>query len=235
MRLTSFVAVLVLSVSSPAVAQDWIEFASREDRFTCNFPGQPEVTETTYRSQFGADLPARLYSARQGQSRYTITVADFSQIERILTEKAKACPAGAETCRGGGSSTGPGYWRADVAGAIIHATWERMQRAAKVTQFLWNNVNLVGGHQLQLTNPDGSRSVAGIYMHAQRLYIIEATAPEGYPEPGMFPQSLGWLDENGYGIRYRTLYHHAFPPPPVDDRNQDGPGRIDAPDAGGRR
>ena len=103
MRLRSLVALLVLSASSPAVAQDWIEFASREDRFTCNFPGQPNVTETTYRSQFGADLPARLYRAQLGPSRYPITVADFSQIERILTEKAKACPAGAETCRGGGA------------------------------------------------------------------------------------------------------------------------------------
>ncbi|MBI3048585.1 MAG: hypothetical protein HYY76_09785 [Acidobacteria bacterium] len=234
MRLSSCVAVLVLWSSSSTFAQDWIEFASRQDGFTCNFPGQPTVTETTYRSQFGADLPARVYSAQQGQSRYSITVADFSRIEQILTEKAKACPAGAETCRGGGSSTGPGYWRADYNGAIIYATWERMQRAAKVSQFLWNNVNLVGGHQLHLTNPDGSRSVVGIYMHNQKLYILEGTAPEGYPEPGMFPQSLGWLDENGEGIRYRTLYHHAFPPPPVDDRNQDGPGRINAPQRGQR-
>jgi hypothetical protein len=37
-------------------SQDWTEFASREDRFTCNFPG----------------------------------------IEKILTERSKSCPAGAE-------------------------------------------------------------------------------------------------------------------------------------------
>ena len=51
-------AVHILVMSAPAVAQEWIEFTSRQDRFTANFPGQPQITETTYRSQFGADLPA---------------------------------------------------------------------------------------------------------------------------------------------------------------------------------
>ena len=53
-------AALVLSISGPVFAQEWIEFANREDRFTCNFPSQPKVTETTYKSEHGADLPARV-------------------------------------------------------------------------------------------------------------------------------------------------------------------------------
>lgn len=215
MRLTSFIAaIFLLSVSGSASAQEWIEFKSLDDRFTANFPGQPTITQTTYASQFGAELPARVYSATQGQSRYSLTVADFSQIEMILAEKAKACPAGAETCRGGGSSTGPGYSRADYNGAIIYATWQFMQRDAKVTHFLWNNIDLVGGHQIHLTNRDGSRTLAAVYMHDHKLYISEGTVPEGYPEPGLFQQSLGWLDEKGTGVRYQTLYHHAFPAPP---------------------
>jgi len=32
---------LMFSISGPLFAQEWIEFASREDRFTCNFPAQP--------------------------------------------------------------------------------------------------------------------------------------------------------------------------------------------------
>lgn len=214
MRLNWIVAAALLFMSGPASAQEWTEFASREDRFTANFPGQPTITQTTYKSQFGADLPAHVYSATLGQSRYSLTVVDFSQIEKILAEKAKSCPAGAETCRGGGSSTGPGYSRADYNGAIIYATWQLMQRDAKVTHFLWNNIDLVGGHQIHLTNRDSSRTLAAIYMHDQKLYIAEGTVPEGYPEPGLFQQSLGWLDANGNGIRYQTLYHHAFPAPP---------------------
>ena len=208
------VALFILSSSVPALAQEWIEFVSRDDRFTCNFPGQPTISQTTFTSQFGADLPARVYSAVQGQSRYSLTVVDYSPIEQILGEKAKSCPAGAETCRGGGSSTGPGYSRADYNGAVIYATWQLMQRDAKVTHFLWNNIDLVGGHQVHMTNRDGSRTLAAVYMHAQKLYISEGTVPEGYPEPGLFQQSLGWLDENGTGVRYQTLYHHAFPAPP---------------------
>ncbi len=219
MRLIPVVAAAFIVFSSgTAFAQEWTEFISRQDRFTANFPGQPQITETTYKSQFGADLPARVYTARLGRGRYSLTVADFSQLERILTEKAKSCPAGAEACRGGGTSTGPGYWKADLAGAIIYATWKFMERDAKVTHLLWNNISLVGGHQLHLTNADKSRTLAAIYMHANRLYIAEGTVPEGDPEPGLFQQSLGWLDENGNGIRYETLYHQAFPPPPLDRR-----------------
>src|SRR5947208_6377778 len=97
MRLTPLIsATLAIEVASLVFALEWIEFASREDRFTCNFPTQPKVTETTYRSQQEADLPARIYSASQGQSRYSVTVIDYTQAQRILTEKAKSCPAGAE-------------------------------------------------------------------------------------------------------------------------------------------
>jgi hypothetical protein len=63
-------AVVVLTMSAPAFAQEWTEFVSREDLFTTNFPGPPQVTATIYKSQFGADLPARVYKATSGQSRF---------------------------------------------------------------------------------------------------------------------------------------------------------------------
>ena len=61
-------------------------------------------------------------------------------------------------------------------------------------------------------------------MHANRLYMAEGTVPEGYPEPGLFQQSLGWIDENGESIRYQTLYHQSFAPPPTGRGGQGGPG-----------
>ena len=223
---------LVFSVSAPLIAQEWIEFASREDRFTCNFPVQPKVTETTYRSQMGANLPARVYSATQGQSRYSVTVVDYNQAQRILTEKAKSCPPGAEPCLG--SPGDEGHWKADVRGAIVYASWQLMQRDVKLTSFVWNFVDLVEGHQLLLTsNADKSRTFAGVYMHENKLYIIEGTVPAGYPEPGLFQQSLGWLDENGVGLRYQTYYSNGYPAPPrvVRGGRDQGFGRIDAPGA----
>jgi hypothetical protein len=210
-------AIAIVLTAGPAVAQEWTEFVSGDDRFTTNFPGQPEVKESTYRSQFGADLPSHVYSATRGASRFSVTVVDYRPIERILTEKSKSCPAGAETCLGGSnpvSSTGAGYWKADLAGAMVYATWQFMKRDAVVTELVWTNIDLVEGHLLHLTNKDQSRTYASIFMHENKLYIAEATVPAGEPEPGLFQQALGFIDENGRSIRYQTLYHNGFPTPP---------------------
>src|SRR4051812_38060909 len=234
MRLIPLVSTaLVVCVSGPLFAQEWIEFASREDRFTCNFPTQPKITETTYRSQHEADLPARIYTSTQGQSRYQVTVADFNQAQRILTEKAKSCPAGAEPCLGAPGDEG--HWKSDIRGAIDYASWQIMKRDAKLTLFVWGVVDQVEGRQLQLTNnSDKSRTFVGIYMHQNKLYISEGTVPAGYPEPGLFQQSLGWLDENGVGLRYQSIYSNNYPAPPrVNRANRPGQGRIDAPGATG--
>ena len=209
-------AAMVVSLSTATYAQEWIDFVSREDGFSTNFPGLPTVTESTYRSQFGADLPARVFSATLGRSRYSITVVDYRSIEQILTEKSKSCPAGAETCLGGSSarsSTGAGYWKADYAGALVYATRQFMKREAAITEFIWTNIDLVEGYLLHLTNKDESRTYALVLMHADRLYISEATVPAGDPEPGLFQQALGFVDANGDSIRYQTLYHHGQPVP----------------------
>jgi len=139
-------ATLTVSATQSAFAQDWVEYASRQDRFTITFPAQPVITETTYKTASGSVLPARLYQATSGGSRYSVLVADFTNIERIATEKARACPPGAETCAGGrgnGSATGAGYWKADLAGAVTNATWEFFSRpGAKPTYLGWNSADL---------------------------------------------------------------------------------------------
>ncbi len=238
MRLMPLIsAALVLFLSGPSFAQEWIEFVSRDDRFTCNFPGQPKISATTYRSEYGADLPARVYSATQGQSRYSVTVVDYSQTQRIHAERAKACAARAESCGGGASRIGnETFWWMDARGAMVYAAWQFMQRDAVLTHYAWDFIDLIEGHQLQLTNnADKSRTFASIYMHESKLYIMDGTVPAGYPEPGLFQQSLGWIDENGLGIRYQSIYSNGFPAPPRAGRGRgQGPG-IDAPGAGGRQ
>src|SRR5262245_54592861 len=124
-------AILVLSISRPAFAQEWIEFASPGERITCLFPTQPKVTEATWKSEYGAILPARVYSAVQGMSRYSLTVVDYNPVERLLVEKSKSCRAGAETCQGI-SDWGLGYWKNDVRGAIVYATSKLLQRDVKM-------------------------------------------------------------------------------------------------------
>jgi hypothetical protein len=158
-------------------------------------------------------------------------VVNYADIERILSEKAKSCAAGSEPCRGGFSSTGPGYSWADRAGALIYAAWQVMQRDAKVTEYSWNNINQVTGQQLYLTNnADKSRTMVSMYMHDDRLYIAEGTVPAGYPVPQLFLDSLAFLDSNGNSVRYDSHYVNGQPLPTVNG----GQVRTD-PGAGGAR
>ena len=206
MRLMPLISAgLVLAMSGSAFAQeDYTEFASKEERFTVTFPGKPTITETTWTSEYGAVLPARVYSVTGISGRHTLTVVDYRPIERILLEKAKTCPPGAETCQGVGD-TGVGYWKNDVRGAVTYAIGKMLvERDVKVTHMMWNFMELVVGTEVQLTNnKDQSRTFASAYMHDNRLIIAEGTAPKGYPPPVVIQQSLGWLDENGRGIRYQ--------------------------------
>lgn len=185
---------------------DWVEFTSVEERFTAVFPGKPTVAETPWPSQFGAVLPARQYSVAQGQSRYAITVVDYRPVERVQVEKARACPQGANTCQGI-PDWGIGYWKNDVRGAIVYAASKFLMRDAELTSIIWNGVALVQGQALQLTNrADRSQIFVGVYMHDNRLLIVEATVPAAYPAPVYFTESIGWIDERGRAVRYQTMY-----------------------------
>ena len=110
MRWIGLLATLALLHSAPAFAQEWVEYVSRDGGFRLNFPIQPTVSETTFRSEYDYMLPARVFAAERGRERYSITVVDYRGIERLGTERSKACPAGAETCKGS-QNTGPGYWK----------------------------------------------------------------------------------------------------------------------------
>ncbi len=218
MRAIPFVlAVLISLAPGAAAAQDWIEYASQEDFFSVNFPGEPEVESITYISTQGAPLPGRVYSAERGEGRYSITVVDYSRLEEIQQERVKNCPPDAHmSCVGTGSDgpTGSGYSKLDKAGAIDLATWHIIEQGSEITYFGWSVVDYIGGRWIHLTNPDGSRTYNAIHMHDDRLYILEATVPKGHPEPGVFHQSLRIIDEEGIPIRYEGLYRNGYPAPP---------------------
>ena len=221
-RLIFLVSGLILCGSVLAFAQEWIEFANREERLTCLFPAQPKITETAWTSEFGAILPARIYSATQGSSRYSLTVVDYNPIEQLMVEKSKSCPPGTETCQGV-ADWGLGYWKNDMRGAIVYAISKFLERDVKVTHLMWNSQQVVQGQELQFTNnADQSRTFASVYMHENRLVVLEATVPKNYPPPNLFTQSLSWLDENGKGIRYSTIYINAPDVPKPSARQAPG-------------
>ena len=229
MRATMFVFALALSVAGPAAAQEWDEYQSLQDGFKINFPGQPKVTETTWTSEFGYKLPARVYSADLPQEKYRLTVVDYTKISEQGEARKKACPAGAEPCIGSDLSGG-GYWKHDVRGALIFAVSKYIMGPGKVTHYLWNHQDLVEGAELQITNPDESRTLVFVAAHKMKLYLMEGTVAKGRPEPGLFQNSMGWLDEKGQGLRYTSIYVnqlHALenvPPPAPVRRGQRDPG-----------
>lgn len=203
---------LSLLLAGPSFAQDWVSYTSRTDFFAVNFPREPRVQEITYRTEYDIDLPARVYSHVEGASRYSLTVVDYSNVEKLHADRAKAC----QEKLGNVDACNPQFQsRTDLRGAIVYATWGFLQRDAKVTHFTYTYADLVEGHQLQLTNKDGSRTFAAIHMHENRLYILEGTVPENAPPPGLFQQSLQFLDKDGNKIRYQSIYSNGFPPPPV--------------------
>ena len=85
--------------------QEWSTYSNRVDRFEVNLPGQPKVEDIKWPSEYGAVFPARVYSLEQGGGRYSVTVVDYTDAERIHAArtnrpKPTACPStGSWTCR----------------------------------------------------------------------------------------------------------------------------------------
>ena len=217
MRLSTLVFALVVSMPGLAVAQEWDLYVNTADGFKVDFPGPPKVTDVPWKTEHGYTIPSRVYSVERGRERYSITVADYTGIEKQGIERNKKCPPGAETCQGQAAGAlltviGPGYTTQDIRGALVYAALKFIQRDAKVTAYMWNFEDLVEGYEMHLTNnADQSRTMAFIAMHENKLYVLEGTVPKGYPEPGLFFQSLGWVDKDGNGIRYQqTLYSNAY-------------------------
>lgn len=202
--------VLALLTPGLAAAQEWDVYTSRQDGFTVNFPGQPKISEFTWRSQLGYMLPARLYSAERGRQKYSITVVNFATLEQQGIARWKACPPGNAQCRDGGPTIGPGYWKQDERGAIVYAVSQYLKRGYEVTDYAWDWQDMVEGQVLQLKK-DGLRTLVYFAMHDRKLYILEAVAPEEEPEPGIFTQSMGYLDQDGKRIRYtETVYSNSY-------------------------
>jgi hypothetical protein len=203
MRLTYLIpAAFILCIASPGLAQEWTEFTSKGDRFTVNLPGEPRVQEMAWPSEYGVVFPARVYSYAQGPNRYSVTVVDYTDSESIHAKRPKT-----------EAETGGLYWQVDIQASIAYAATKFRQReGVKVTYDAYHYIDLVSGHQLQLTNADQSRTFVGIYLHENRLYMLEATVPAKAPQPGLFQQSLSFLDEAGARVRYPSIYFNRLPP-----------------------
>jgi len=238
---------VLLVLPRPAAAQEWIEYRNTQDRFEVNLPGQPTTRDFTYTSWLDAKLPARVYTVERGAERYSVTFVDYTVAQRVHAEMAakqncaEGTPANQCTAAIAGTDSaaqGVGAWKYDVLGALDHASEAFLKRDAKVTYFAWATIDRIVGRQIQLTNPNGSRTYVQIHMLENRLYIFEATVPKGSPEPGLFQQSPRFLDGDGKAVRYPDNYMNMYGIPEASPARQGtqgprgGRGGAQAPPAG---
>jgi hypothetical protein len=154
-------------------------------------------------------LPARVYSAEDGPNRYSVTVVDYSPGQQIHADRVRNCKGYPDTCTN--------RWMNDVRGALDYAVSKFIQRDGKVTYYAFGDSDRVEGRRLQLINADQTRTFVAIYMHQNRLYILDGTVSASAPPPALFQQNLGFFDKDGVRVRYRTLYSNLYPPPPREE------------------
>ncbi|MBT5032352.1 MAG: hypothetical protein HOM55_08675 [Proteobacteria bacterium] len=193
MKILNIIIGSVFLLSVTASAQEWREFVDQEQYFAINFPGPPEVLEIDYPSEYGVVLPAKTYTYKNDEADYSLTVVDYNEGERLYKELPD------RTDEGNNSA----LYLYDQRAATAFAAHNIRKRGGEITFDAWNHIDMVEGHQLQITHSDGSRTYAGIYLHEGRLYIVEAIVPKGGLPQGLFQQSLSFLDDESLRIRYQ--------------------------------
>jgi hypothetical protein len=236
MKLILVPAALFVLASAPAFAQEPIDYVSKLDYFSINFPGQPKIQETTYPDEYRLPpLSARVYTADQGRNHYKVTVVDYRDVSKMHAARNAKCihDAGADN-----PALTPQKRRdligdacqdetvKDIRGAMMWATWNFVEKAAKVTHLAHYNIDVIEGHEIHTINADESRTYAVIHMFENRLYIAEATVPKNAPAANWFQISMRFLDENYKPVRYQfsglMMYSNGYPKPPR--ANQGGQG-----------
>jgi len=208
MRTITSVAALILLLAGGAAAQEFAEYVNVRDGFKIDFPGQPATRDITWTSQQDYTLPGRVYSVDKGAEHYSVTVVDYSGIEKMGIARSQTCVSGDRPLCKGTDVAGPGVWKHDLREAVLFATKTLIQRPnTMVSDLTWAQHDLVEGNELQLTNTaDGSRTYAYVAMHEWKLFIVEAVVPKNAPPATLFQTSMGWVDKNGKGIRYQNMY-----------------------------
>jgi hypothetical protein len=163
------------------------------------------VRDISYPSEFGLTLPAHLHIYQEGGSSFSVTVIDYSNVVALHAERVKGCTAYPDQCTNQGNN--------ELRGALEYAVWNFLKRDGKVTYYAYANSDRIEGRRVQLVNPDKSRTFGAIYMHLNRVYILEATVPATAPPPALFQQSMGFLDKDGVRVRYADTYSNAYPAP----------------------
>ena len=168
-------AALTLLISGAAIAQEWAEFVDRADHFTVNMPGDPQKTDTTFKTAKGTSLAGHVYKASDRRGTYQMTVIDY---KNAPDELATAIDEAAKMVRAKGKVTYDGTGMLDN------------HKSQRLTVEIPNNRRLLAEI---LVSAD------------KRLYISEADTALNAPPPAQYQASLQVLDDEGVRIRYKAV------------------------------
>ena len=192
-------------------------------------------------------LPARVYTAEQGRNHYTVTVVDYREAPKIHAARNVQCihEAGADK---------PGLTQQqrrdligdscqdetvkDIRGAMMWATWNIVEKAAKVTHLAHYNIDVIEGHEVHTINPDESRTYAAIHIREPPAHRRGDRA-EGRARVQLVPDFVALPRRaTTRPVRYQysglMTYSNGYPKPPLANQNQGGAG-SGRPGAEGRR
>ena len=194
-RLISLATILIFS--SSAFAQRWAPFSSDDGVFRIMVPGGEFDIETVdFETEYGIVVPAHIHRAEDQYGTYTLTVVDYIDSMELHRERIAELDGIYLSV----------YGEVDARGSVAYFARMIRERAESVEYDNYHYIGRVDGHQLHTTNPDGTRTFAGLYLLESRLYAIEATIAPTAPTGGMFQQSFEFLDENGVRIMYPTFH-----------------------------
>jgi hypothetical protein len=99
MRSITFVLAALIA-SGPAAAQSWQEYAYSDFAFSVAFPGDPQIETTTYQAANGRAVAARVYSVRQNNAIFKMTIAELADARleesTVIDHAIKTLSAGGE-------------------------------------------------------------------------------------------------------------------------------------------
>jgi hypothetical protein len=192
--LISLLAFCICTGAASAADSGPQPFVSREDRFALNFPTPPKVEEITYISEYKSPWKAHRYTSDVQGFRYIMTVVDMSTT--VLTaEKDQFRNVGR-----------PGNER---RGAMSFAA-NTLRKTGMVTLEGYEELQVIPGYKLEITQADGRQNLVEIHTHLKRLYILECISPPGEVPAYDIQSSLQLLDADGLVPRYRDN-EYSFP------------------------
>lgn len=174
------ITALGLFTANSAMAQDWGEYVSADERFGINFPGEPEIAEGTFETGSGLSFPASFFTASDAAGSYALTVVRFGDVDDAVREN------------------------------LIEDTSDKLRaREGEITYDDIAVYDGMDTQMIQITNADGTKSYIAVMQPPEqsgldRLYIAEGRVSANMPVPGHFQQSLFVVDPNGDRIRYQT-------------------------------